>query len=87
MVGGQDLVCRLHIVPEIPGTLTRPPLGPKFCWIENFVKLKKIKLEGGGVKTLGYSSLTYMKPTYQILASCYAKNISKNFGGGWVVVV
>ena len=30
-----------------------------------------------GVKTLGYTSLTYKKPTHQIYASFYVKNPSK----------
>ena len=34
---------------------------------------------------MGFSSLTYMMPTFKILASCYAWNPSKSFR--WVVVV
>ena len=36
------------------------------------------------VKTLGFSSLTYMKPTRQILASCIVCYPSKSFR--WVVM-
>ena len=38
-------------------------------------------------KTLDCSSLTLKRPTYQILASCYAWNPSKSFRWWWVVVV
>ena len=50
-------------------------LDPKHFWVKKF--------GGGGVKTVGTSSLDYRKPTYQILASYYAWNPPKSFG--WVV--
>ena len=43
----------------------------KKIWFQNIFGSKKI-WRGGGVKTVGTSSLDYRKPTYQILASYYA---------------
>ena len=39
--------------------------------------LRSEKLSKRGFKTLGYSSLDYITPTYQIVAACYAHTLQK----------
>ena len=42
-------------------------------------KFLRITLAGGGGKTLEYNSLTYIKPAYQIVTSCYTQTPSRSF--------